>query len=146
MSVTHEPDTRREAIRRTLAQRAGDPPEARAVVEATLSTWHDIASRLAPVIGRRGVEVLFRRSLHLTSDTFPLPVSIGEDETSASLVANFRSRLASREQHAAAEAGYTVLVTFTDLLATRSGDALTERLLSPVWAPPPAQSKKEATA
>jgi hypothetical protein len=136
----------REAIRRTLANLAGSAADASAVAEATLSTWHEMAARLAPVIGVQGVDVLFKRSLHLTSTTFPWLAIAGDRGDSAALLASLKTRLAGREKDVAAEASHTLLVTFTELLAALIGESLTERLLGPVWAPPSPASEQETTS
>jgi len=136
----------REAIRRTLALRAGDAPDAGAIAEATLGTWHLVATRLAPVIGTRGVDVLFDRSLHLTSAAFPWLSMRGDHEGNALVLATLKAHLESSGEDAAAEASYTLLVTFTELLTTLIGESLTERLLEPVWAPPSSESEQESTS
>jgi hypothetical protein len=135
-----------EAIRRTLAQGAGEAPDASAIAEATLSTWQQVAARLAPVIGARGVDALFSRSLHVTSKTCPGLATAGNDGNSAALLAGLKARLAGQETAAAAEASQALLVNFTELLATLIGASLTERLLAPVWLPPPPESAQETTS
>src|SRR5450755_2960801 len=60
----------RDAIRTALAPRVG-LPNADATVEASAATWRLVAAQLAPVIGARGLEVLFRRALHKTTAAFP---------------------------------------------------------------------------
>jgi hypothetical protein len=125
-----------EAIRTTLGQRAGRLPEADATAEATAAAWRLVAVQLAPVIGARGLDVLFSRALHQTSAGFPwLVVAVdrgGSDSPLPSLMASLTGQHAST----AAEASYTLLLTFTELLATLIGESLTTRLLAPVWAPP----------
>jgi len=142
MSTTAN-DMRREAIRKTLAHHAGGAPDAGAVAEATLSVWHQVAGRLAPVIGTGGVDALFRRSLHLTSANFPWLAISDDAGNNAALLASFKARLASRETDTAVEAGHALLVIFTELLASLIGESLTERLLRPVWAPQPTASEQE---
>jgi hypothetical protein len=60
-----------EVIRTTLGQRAGRLPDAHATAEATAVTWRLVAAQLTPVIGARGLDVLFSRALHLASVEFP---------------------------------------------------------------------------
>lgn len=133
-----------EAIRRTLAHRAGDDADASAVAEAAISTWHQAAVRLAPVIGPQGVDVLFRRSLHLTKNAIPW-LTMGMDEGDcAALLAALQARLADREAAAALEASHALLANFTELLASLIGKPLTERLLAPIWAPPPQSLNRKA--
>ncbi len=133
----------REAIRRTLAQGAGEAPDASAIAEATLNTWRQVADRLAPVIGARGVDALFSRSLHVTSKTFPWLAMAENNGNSAALLTSLKVRLAGQETAAAAEASVALLVNFTELLATLIGASLTERLLASVWLPPSPESERE---
>jgi len=142
--ATTSDDLRREAIRGTLARSAGDSPDASAIAEATLNTWRQVTDRLAPVIGARGVDALFSRSLHVTSKTFPWLAMAGNDGSSATLLASLKLRLAGQETAAAAQASYSLLVNFTELLATLIGASLTERLLAPVWRPPSPESEQES--
>lgn len=143
MSTTSD-DPHREAIRRTLARSAGEDPDARSIAEATLDTWRRVADRLTPVIGARGVDALFSRSLHVTGKAFSWLVAMaGNDGSSAALLAGLKVRLAGQEPAAAAEASHALLVNFTELLATLIGASLTERLLAPVWLPPSPESERE---
>jgi hypothetical protein len=133
----------REAIRRTLAQRAGSAPDANAVAEATISTWHQMAARLAPVIGSGGIDVLFNRSLFLTCSVFPWLTILGDHRDRSDLLANLKAHLAGRETDAAVEASNALLGTFTELLTALIGESLTERLLSQVLVPPSPASEQE---
>jgi len=138
-----------EAIRRTLAQGAGEAPDASAIAEATLNTWHQVATRLAPVVGVHGVDAIFSRSLHVTSKDFPwlaMAGNDGNDGNSAALLASLKARLAGQETAAAAEASHALLVNFTELLATLIGESLTDRLLAPVWMPPLPAAEQEITS
>ena len=131
-------DSYREAIRNSLAERAGGALDASAIAEATISTWHQVASQIIPVIGAGGVDVLFNRSLHLMCTAFPW-LTIPDDHNhkdNVVLLATVKERLAVREPDAAAEASYTLLVNFVELLMSMIGESLTERLLSTVWEPP----------
>ena len=144
MSTTSN-DIHHEAIRRTLAQGAGEALDANVIAEATLSAWRQVVARLAPVIGAHGVDVLFSRSLHVTSKTFPWLVMVQNGGNSAAQLVSLKACLADRESTAAAEASYALLVNFTELLATLIGTSLTERLLTPVWLPPSPKSEQERT-
>jgi hypothetical protein len=133
MSTT-ERERRRAAIRATLARHAGDAPDPNAIAAATLTTWHQMAARLTPVIGVRGGDVLFGRALHLTTAAFPWLDMAGARADQAALLASLQARLAGQETAAVgAAAAAALLATFTELLATLIGESLTERLLGPVW-------------
>jgi hypothetical protein len=130
-------------IRSVLTFRTGTAADAGMVAEATLNIWLQMADLLAPIIGTRGVEVLFNRSLQLTSRTFPCLVIIGDHGDNAVPLANLKEKLAASPTNDAMEAGHALLVTFTELLSTLIGDSLTNRLLSPVWAFPSPISEQE---
>ncbi len=134
-----------KVIRKALIGRAGKSPDASDVAEATLHIWRQMATWLAPVIGVRGVEVLFSRTLHLTSRTFPQLI-IAEDQHRdiISLLASLKVRLIEgNKTNDAIEASSCLLVTFTELLATLIGKSLTEQLLRPVWKLPSAPPEQE---
>lgn len=132
-----------EVFRRTLVDRAGGTADARAIAEAATSVWHDAATRLAPVIGGHGVNVLFRRSLHITSKAFPWLGATGSEESDAELLNALQRHLAEREAALAIEVGGAILVTFTELLTSLIGESLTERLLRPIWATQALESEQE---
>jgi len=134
----------REVIRMTLTQRAGALPDANATAEATASTWRMMATQLSPVIGTRGLDVLFNRALHQTSAVFPWLAVAVDRGGSASPLPSLMVCLTGQQTAVATEAGYTLLLTFTELLATLIGESLTTRLLAPVWAPPSLSTGQES--
>jgi hypothetical protein len=133
-----------EIIRRTLTHRAGGAPDSNAVADAALSTWHQMAARLAPLIGARGFDALFNRSVHVTGETFPWLALVEMEEHGAAQLASLGIHLADRDPDVAAEASYVLLVTFTVLLETLIGESLTKHLLEPVWTPLSANSEEES--
>lgn len=134
----------REALQKTLISRSGGALDPRAIAEATLGIWEQIAFQLKPVIGSRGVDVIFLRAVDMTSISFPWLVLDEGDEKLATLLANLKVLLADREAEASAKASIALLVTFTDLLATLIGESLAERLLLPVWESLSPASKQES--
>lgn len=141
---TPKNESNRAAIRGALVQRAGDAPDGGAVAKATLELWNQVVTLLAPVIGTRGVEVLFSRSLHLTGRDYPLlAMAAGDQRDMASLLGVVNTRLASCEMNEAVETSHSLLVNYTELLSTLIGESLTEQLLRPAWAVPPLASVQE---
>ncbi len=136
---------RREALRATLARRAGNAPTTRSVADAALGIWQQIAARLEPVIGAGGVDVLFGRSLHLTGKAFPWLAAAGAKGNSAASLGSLRACLETHETQVAAAAGLALLAGFTELLAGLIGESLTDRLLGNVWLLPLAISELETT-
>lgn len=131
----------RKAIHQTVAVIAGSTPDARAASGATLTVWRQIAARLAPVIGHRGVEALFWRALHLTARSYPWLVGQGDEGATAEQL--LESRLEARDARTALEAGEVVLVTFTEALAALIGGPLSNRLLASVWRPAAEEVEQE---
>jgi hypothetical protein len=125
----------RTAIRRTLSTRAGEGCDAPTMAEITVNVCRDVAARLVVVLGQRGVDVLFRRSIHLSSAQFSWLAMREENGADDVVLVRLGEVLARQEVTVAAEASYTLLVTFTELLATLIGESLTETLLSSVWVP-----------
>ncbi|MBE0598929.1 MAG: hypothetical protein IH614_16865 [Desulfuromonadales bacterium] len=134
--ATSNRDLRQEGICVILTQRAGSVPDASAVAEATTSTWCQIAALLTPVLGTRGVDVIFRRALYLTGKAFPWLASGEKGGDSAALLIRLKARLAGQSADTAAEAACALLVTFMELLTTLLGESLTEHLMGPVWTSP----------
>lgn len=134
----------RESIQRTLALSAGIAPNSHGVAEATLRLWGQIAVRLAPVIGVKGVDALLGRSLQMASSGFPWLSKVGGAEDSAHPLTNLRASLEDLDPEVGTAGSFAWLVAFTELLATLIGESLTERLLEPVWAPPTPTPKATA--
>jgi hypothetical protein len=123
----------RKPIEDALARRAGRATDAGIIAAAVLDTWRDVTVRLAPIIGSHGVDVLFRRALHLVSATYTWLVAPADGDGSA-LLADLKGCLVRRDAASAGEAGLAVMLTAIQLLADLIGESLTERLLTPVWA------------
>jgi hypothetical protein len=141
--LTTDGELWRKAIRATLAQRSGGATDTGAICDALAETWSLMSALLKPVLGERGVDAIFRRSLYLTSITCPWITFGLEPADSATLLAAFQEILAVRKPDDAAEAAYTLLVNFTELLTTLIGASLTGRLLGPVWGAPTASADQE---
>ena len=135
MTTTAGRDRRQASIRRLLESRALASRDSRKAGEDLLLTWAEIEARLTALIGTRGVEALFSRSLHLTGRAFKSLAGLEESAAGSVSIADVAARLAAVEPALAAEASLALLIAFTDLLSTLIGDSLTDRLLEPVWAP-----------
>jgi hypothetical protein len=94
--------------------------------------WVDIESALGPILGKRGVEALYNRSLQLSSSAHEWlpgvqPGALAEMDFEA-LETAFANE--GTKEGIAAAAG--ILRSFCGLLASLVGASLTERLLRPV--------------
>jgi hypothetical protein len=131
----------RETIRTTLGEHAGSLPDTKAICDATAATWRLVEAQLVPVIGTRGLDVLFKRALHQTTSAFPWLATAVDRGGRAGLLPSLIACLATQRTAAATEAASALLLAFAELLATLIGESLTERLLGPVWAQPPLPSE-----
>ena len=134
-----------EALRKAMEHQAEGALDAGAVANTTIQTLREVNIILTPVIGEVGVNVLFKRALHLTSRTFPwLAVAENHRDTS-DFLASFGERLAGRDTNESVEASSALLAGFTELLANLIGDSLVETLLDSVSASLAPSSKQETT-
>ena len=134
-----------EALHRAMEHQAESALDAGVVANATIQTLRQVNVTLTPVIGEVGVNVLFKRALHLTSRTFPwLAVAESHRDTS-DFIASLGARLAGRDTNEAVEASSALLAGFTELLANLIGDSLVETLLGSLSAPLAPSSRQETT-
>ena len=136
---------RREAIRRTLLLQSVNAHQASAIADAVLEIWQQMAARLEPVVGARGVDVLFGRALQLTTKEFPWLKTSADSGNSAASLTSIRNCLEARDKDVAAEVGLALIAGFTELLAGLIGEPLTDRLLDDVWAVAGPVPKTDAT-
>ncbi len=88
---------------------------------------------LQPIVGQRGVRLLYKRSLQLAGRSYPwLEDMQGTSQDSMDLAA-LDAALTGQDSAQAAAAGGLLLKTFYHLLSSLIGPSLTEQLLRPVW-------------
>ena len=71
--------------------------------EAAIEEWRNVGACLAPIIGARGVDVLFSHALHQTAALFPWLVMSAKHKRSDVLFPSLKIRLAGQEAAVAAE-------------------------------------------
>ena len=124
-----------ESSRRTapLTQRVAEDADSRQIAAAISALWTDIEAALQPIVGRRGVAALFRRTLHLAAARHPwlAPLKAGSDD--AVDLVQLTTLFAAQTPAQASEAGGALFEIFRELLATLIGASLSERLLQAAW-------------
>jgi hypothetical protein len=130
--------TAKPRVTASLAFRVGKSDDASFVADAIGCAWADMELALSPVLGRRGVAALYKRSLHLNVAAYPWLALVpeGTDNALAIDLLPLRSILARQSGADAAEVGAVLIHTFIELLSSLMGASLSERLLDSVWAPP----------
>jgi hypothetical protein len=115
-----------------LARLADAGADAGQITDVAMSTWHDVAVALSPIIGHAAVTALFKRSLYLTRAGHPcLAAAYGAIADTGEFGA-LQAALERQTGAAAAAAGDALQHTFCELLADLIGASLTERLLRSV--------------
>jgi hypothetical protein len=104
------------------------------VAEAVASAFQSIDEALAPIIGKRGVAALYKRTVHLAGGTHSWLAAMKEGVPTAMDVAVLKAALERQTAAEAVAAGTLLLQTIHELLTTLIGPLLTEQLLRPVWA------------
>ena len=123
-----------DEIAALLAGAVSDGASSRHVAEMVGSAFRGIDQVLAPIIGQRGVAALYKRSVHLASQSHPWLPRSREGVHPAMDVTALTTGLSQQTAAAAAAAGGQLLQTFCGLLTSLIGPSLTDRLLRTVWA------------
>jgi hypothetical protein len=118
---------RDQMIKRAVMQR----PEA--VVEISIHLWEKLAHELVSIIGEGGFQSLYKRSLHLTSATFPWMAADSTLPQSGSGFTDLKKCLAAQDATNAGEASTALLIAFIDILALLIGELLTSSILRLAW-------------
>jgi hypothetical protein len=136
-------DSRKVAT--TLERLAAQGANTKRIAEAVVSTWQAIDAALAPVIGGKGVEALYGRSLYLVRERHPWLAAANEGAGSQMDLDLLGSALAQQESFTAATAAGDHLESLYELLRSLIGPSLTGQLLRSAWDNPfggsPAQER-----
>lgn len=95
----------------------------------TIATWQAIDRALRPVLGARGVEALYVRSLHLAAGSHPW-LHAGDEAAEVAMDLALLATALDGQDAAEAESGSRALLdNFRELLVSLVGASLTARLL-----------------
>lgn len=104
-----------------------------AIVEVSIHLWERLAHELVSIIGEGGFQSLYKRSLHLTSATFPWMELNSPLPQKGSGFADLKKCLAGQDSTNAGEASAALLIAFIDILALLIGELLTSSILRLAW-------------
>lgn len=102
-------------------------------IGAAIQSWQNFASQLISIIGEKGFLVLYSRSLHLLHPAFPMLPNGDSEFSSSSWLADLEIALAGLALIDANTANKQLLMTFTNILASLIGEALTIEILRSSW-------------
>jgi len=118
-----------------LADQVRLSTDAHDIANTITLVWNGIDLALRPIIGKRGVDALFRRCIEVTALSYPWIAAVSTDVQSAMDLDALREVLLSQEPTHFAAASDAMLTQFHAMLAELIGLSLTERLLRPVLDP-----------
>lgn len=118
-----------EKAKRLLASEGAPWSTSEECAAASWRIYEKLNARLAPLLGRAGVQALFVRSAKLAQAEFP---SLGEIATPEALT-RLGACLQALESTVAAEAAATLFGTFLELMTTFIGERLTVLVLRSAW-------------
>ncbi|HEY9099318.1 MAG TPA: hypothetical protein VIN38_10645 [Thiobacillus sp.] len=95
--------------------------------------WEQMSSRIISIIGAGGFHSLYARSLFMTQSHFPWLTADALPTQADQLFAQLKKCLGSQPPAQASAANSLLLVTFTDILASLIGEALTTSILRSAW-------------
>ena len=130
-SVTQNKQHDRKAARSSMNSESV-PTDPFAVAQSACATWSRIDDALSPIIGRRGVAGLYKRSLSLTRGAHPVLTMVFDGVIVPGDYSTLHQALAQQSATVAIASSDALLQTFTDLLSKLIGPLLTERLLRPM--------------
>lgn len=102
------------------------------IADASVAVWRAVDGALSPIVGRRGIAALYKRSLHLVLTDYPWLAAAYEDALQPAEFAALRAALLLQTAQNAAAAHDATLQAFRDLLDNLIGRSLTQRLLQTV--------------
>lgn len=105
------------------------------VADTITLVWKGIDLALRSIIGKRGVDALFRRCVEVTALSYPWLAAVSNDVQSAMDLDALRDVLLMQEKTHFAAASDAMLAQFHTMLSELIGLSLTERLLRPVLDP-----------
>lgn len=103
------------------------------VAASVVSTWQRIDLALAPILGKRGVATLYRRSVFLAAVDHPWLAPLHDAAGEAIDLPALKAILLEQGGAKAANGAVAMLRTFREVLASLIGAALSERLLGAAW-------------
>jgi hypothetical protein len=101
--------------------------------DAAIRLWEPMASEIISIVGEDGFNSLYARTIFLNRAVFPwLPASLDQARPKQRL-AELKMSFERQTSAQISEANNSLLITFTDILASLIGEQLTTRILCLAW-------------
>jgi type IV secretory pathway VirB2 component (pilin) len=122
----------RQPLQASLDALTGEFADAAQVAEATVVLVLEIGACLRPVVGKLGVEALYRRSVFLASQGHPWMTAALQASQPAMDLASLRVALSAQSRPEATAGGEALLTALDHVLVSLVGPSLAERMWRPV--------------
>ena len=103
------------------------------VADAAVLPWEQVASKIISIVGEGGFHSLYARSLFLSQTGFPWLAACSLSPPPDQRFAELKKCLEAQAPAQACAANSLLLITFTDILASLIGEALTTSILRSAW-------------
>jgi len=110
---------------------ATPPPDKGA--DAAMRLWEQMSVEIISIVGTGGFHSLYARSLFIAQAHFPWLAADEMPRLTDQLFAQLRQCFESQTPMQVSAANSLLLITFTDILASLIGDALTTSILRSAW-------------
>lgn len=124
MATVHE--QRQRLIERALRRDPG------AVVDVSIRLWEQLSTELSQIIGERGVESMYARSLHQSQKQFSWLTPHSPQAMDAAM-STLRASLQGQADSVACAASTAMMMYFINTLILLIGELLTNSILLKAW-------------
>jgi len=121
------------SFERILADEIGSDADPRTIGLAVVRMCERISHSITPLVGARATEALLARSLRLTYERFPRTIAAARSGVDESLSARVEIAVAQQAPGEARGVALSILVTFSEQLASFVGDTLMTSALRQAW-------------
>lgn len=120
-------------------------PHAANIADSAITLWEQMATEVISIVGEGGFGSLYARSVFLAQSTFPWLAGVADSLTPKTdhRFVELRIGLEGQTPAQASEANSSLLITFTDILASLIGETLTASILHSAWGNAVSKSTRE---
>ena len=101
--------------------------------DAAISLWEPMATEIISIVGEEGFNSLYARTIFLNRSAFPWLLASSDPLQIDQRLAELKTSFEKQTPPQVGEANNSLLITFTDILASLIGEQLTTRILCLVW-------------
>lgn len=119
-------------LRHQMIESLATPPAEKGA-DVAMRLWEQMSTKIISIVGEGGFQSLYVRSLFLARARFPWLAADALPTQTDQLFAQLNTCFESQAPEQARAANSLLLITFTDILASLIGEALTTSILRSAW-------------